>query len=62
MRARSAGALGMEVLAKCLTLGGLTMTYARESSPVSGYEHVVSHMLDMCAPHYGRQSPIMVRR
>ena len=48
-------ALGMEVLAKCLTLGGLTMTYARESSPVSGYEHVVSHMLDMCAPHYGRR-------
>ena len=47
--------LGMEVLAKILTLGGLTMTYARESSPVSGFEHVVSHMLDMAAPHYGRQ-------
>lgn len=46
--------LGMEVLAKILTLGGLTMTYARESSPVSGFEHVVSHMLDMGAPFFGR--------
>ena len=47
--------VGMEVLAKILTLGGLTMTYARESAPVSGFEHVVSHMLDMSAPHFGRQ-------
>ncbi len=47
--------LGMEVLAKILTLGGLTMTYARESSPVSGFEHVTSHMLDMIAPFRGRR-------
>ncbi len=47
--------LGMEVLAKVLTLGGLTMTYARESAPLSGFEHVVSHMLDMGAPHFGRR-------
>jgi glycerol-1-phosphate dehydrogenase [NAD(P)+] len=47
--------LGMEVLAKILTLGGLTMTYSRESSPVSGYEHVISHMLDMGAPFWGRR-------
>jgi len=47
--------LGMEVLAKIQTLGGLTMTYARESSPVSGFEHVVSHMLDMGAPFWGRR-------
>jgi glycerol-1-phosphate dehydrogenase [NAD(P)+] len=45
---------GMAVLAKIVTLVGLSMTYARESSPMSGYEHVTSHMLDMCAPHYGR--------
>jgi glycerol-1-phosphate dehydrogenase [NAD(P)+] len=45
---------GMEVLAKIQTLGGLTMTFARDSSPVSGYEHVVSHMLDMSADHYER--------
>lgn len=47
--------IGMEVLAKILTLGGLTMTYSRESAPVSGFEHVVSHMLDMGAPHFGRR-------
>lgn len=47
--------LGMEVLAKIVTIGGLAMSYARESSPASGFEHVISHMLDMAAPHYGRQ-------
>lgn len=47
--------LGMEVLAKILTLGGLAMTFAQESSPASGYEHVISHMLDMGAPFWGRQ-------
>lgn len=46
--------VGMEVLAKIQTLGGLTMTFARDSSPVSGYEHVVSHMLDMSAEHFER--------
>jgi glycerol-1-phosphate dehydrogenase [NAD(P)+] len=47
--------LGMEVLAKIETLGGLSMTYARESAPLSGFEHVVSHMLDMGAPFWGRR-------
>ena len=44
----------MEVLAKVLALGGLSMTFAKETSPLSGYEHVVSHMLDMGAEHFGR--------
>lgn len=48
--------IGMEVLGKILTLGGLSMTYAQESSPLSGYEHVTSHMLDMSAAHFGRQT------
>lgn len=48
--------VGMEVLGKILTLGGLSMTYARESSPLSGYEHVTSHMLDMSAGHFNRQT------
>ncbi|MGI6152103.1 MAG: iron-containing alcohol dehydrogenase [Christensenellales bacterium] len=46
---------GMEVLGKCLTLCGLTMTYARDSVPVSGFEHVMSHMLDMSAAADGRK-------
>lgn len=45
---------GIEVLSKCLTLCGLSMTFARDSVPVSGYEHVMSHMLDMSAAADGR--------
>ncbi len=52
IRARSP--VGMEVLAKVLALGGLSMTFAGETSPLSGYEHVVSHMLDMGAEQFGR--------
>ena len=43
--------IGIEVLAKCLTLCGLAMTYARDSVPVSGYEHVMSHLIDMSAAY-----------
>ncbi len=49
---------GIEVLGKCLTLCGLTMTYARDSVPVSGYEHVMSHMLDMSAAAAGRKTGV----
>jgi glycerol-1-phosphate dehydrogenase [NAD(P)+] len=45
---------GMETLAKLSVLGGFSMTLARSSAPMSGYEHAVSHMLDMSAQHYGR--------
>jgi len=50
--------VGMEVAGKCLLETGLCMTYARDSAPVSGYEHVISHMLDMTASHDGRQTGI----
>lgn len=43
------GALAMD-LAAC----GLAMTFAGESAPLSGLEHVTSHMLDMAAARYGR--------
>lgn len=43
--------VGIEVLAKCITLCGLAMTYARDSVPMSGYEHVMSHLIDMSAEH-----------
>jgi glycerol-1-phosphate dehydrogenase [NAD(P)+] len=51
-RAASLGAGGLdgaELLAKLAVLGGFAMTLAGQSSPMSGYEHVVSHMLDMRA-------------
>lgn len=44
----------METLGKLCALGGFAMTLAGQSSPMSGYEHVVSHMLDMSAEHDGR--------
>jgi glycerol-1-phosphate dehydrogenase [NAD(P)+] len=49
---------GMEVLGKCLLVTGLTMTFARDSVPVSGYEHVISHMLDMSAASDGRKTGV----
>jgi glycerol-1-phosphate dehydrogenase [NAD(P)+] len=45
---------GAELLAKLAVLGGFAMTLAGQSSPMSGYEHVVSHMLDMAAKPSGR--------
>lgn len=50
--ARSAD--GMITLGKLGILGGFAMTLAGQSSPMSGYEHVVSHMLDMVATHSHR--------
>jgi glycerol-1-phosphate dehydrogenase [NAD(P)+] len=45
---------GMETLAKLSALGGFAMTLTKESAPMSGYEHAVSHMLDMGSEHFGR--------
>jgi glycerol-1-phosphate dehydrogenase [NAD(P)+] len=45
---------GLEVQCRLLVLCGLTATIARETAPLSGYEHVTSHMLDMSADHFGR--------
>lgn len=44
----------LELLAKLNVLGGLSATLAGESAPLSGYEHVTGHMLDMGAEHFGR--------
>jgi glycerol-1-phosphate dehydrogenase [NAD(P)+] len=45
---------GLEVQSRLMVLCGLTATIAGESAPLSGYEHVTSHMLDMSAAHFGR--------
>ncbi len=55
--AREVGAgswFGLELLCKLMVLGGLSATFAGESAPLSGYEHVTGHMLDMRAGHFGR--------
>jgi glycerol-1-phosphate dehydrogenase [NAD(P)+] len=35
------------MLAKLITLGGLTMSLSRATTPMSGFEHVMSHVLDL---------------
>lgn len=45
---------GVETLAKCLFLCGFSGTLAMESAPLSGYEHVNGHMLDMSADYHDR--------
>jgi len=42
---------GMEVLAKLISLGGLAMSLSHATTPMSGYEHVISHVLDMIQEH-----------
>ncbi len=45
-----AGSLdGVELLAKLLTLGGLAMSLSHQTTPMSGVEHGVSHLLDSLA-------------
>lgn len=40
---------GMRVLAKLIALGGLAMSLSHATAPLSGYEHVLSHVLDLIA-------------
>ena len=40
---------GMAVLAKLISLAGLAMSLAHATAPLSGFEHVISHMLDLQA-------------
>jgi glycerol-1-phosphate dehydrogenase [NAD(P)+] len=45
IRKRTPG--GMEILAKIIALGGLCMSLSHATTPLSGYEHVMSHILDL---------------
>jgi glycerol-1-phosphate dehydrogenase [NAD(P)+] len=42
------------LLAKLITLGGLAMSLSHATAPLSGYEHVMSHVLDLLAERAGR--------
>jgi glycerol-1-phosphate dehydrogenase [NAD(P)+] len=42
------------VLAKLIALGGLAMSLSHATAPLSGYEHVISHVLDLVAEHKRR--------
>lgn len=39
----------MGILAKLIALGGLAMSLSHATAPLSGYEHVISHVLDLIA-------------
>jgi glycerol-1-phosphate dehydrogenase [NAD(P)+] len=45
---------GEEVVAQALLLAGIAQSIVNMSAPISGTEHVTSHVLDMIAEHYGR--------
>jgi glycerol-1-phosphate dehydrogenase [NAD(P)+] len=40
---------GMAGLAKMIALGGLAMSLSHATAPLSGFEHVISHVLDLIA-------------
>ena len=44
------------VLAKLIALGGLAMSLSHATAPLSGYEHVISHVLDLIAEQ--KQRPL----
>jgi glycerol-1-phosphate dehydrogenase [NAD(P)+] len=45
---------GMAVLAKLIALGGLAMSLSHATTPMSGFEHVMSHILDLQAEFSGK--------
>ena len=45
---------GEAVLARALLLAGIAQSIVNMSAPISGTEHVASHVLDMIANHYHR--------
>jgi glycerol-1-phosphate dehydrogenase [NAD(P)+] len=52
VRAHEAGALAL--LARLMTLSGMALGVAGSTAPISGTEHIVSHLLDMDAEGAGR--------
>jgi glycerol-1-phosphate dehydrogenase [NAD(P)+] len=42
------------ILAKLIALGGLAMSLSHATAPLSGYEHVISHVLDLVADQQRR--------
>lgn len=42
------------ILAKLIALAGLAMSLSHATAPLSGYEHVISHVLDLVAEKRGR--------
>jgi glycerol-1-phosphate dehydrogenase [NAD(P)+] len=43
----------LDELARVLTLSGFNLRVAEKTAPLSGTEHLVSHLIDMAAEQYG---------
>jgi glycerol-1-phosphate dehydrogenase [NAD(P)+] len=54
--ATSRDVAALRVLVDLMTLSGLALGIAGKTSPISGTEHTVSHLLDMVAARSGRQT------
>ncbi|MBI3682093.1 MAG: iron-containing alcohol dehydrogenase [Acidobacteria bacterium] len=52
---RRLDAAALEKLARVLTLSGIALGIARSTAPLSGTEHLVSHLIDMEAERSGRR-------
>jgi glycerol-1-phosphate dehydrogenase [NAD(P)+] len=48
----------LDRLARLLTLSGYTMGVARKTAPLSGTEHLISHLIDMAAIQAGRPTAL----
>ncbi len=46
---RAGSLAGTKLLAKVISLAGLAMSLSHATAPLSGYEHVISHLLDLIA-------------
>jgi glycerol-1-phosphate dehydrogenase [NAD(P)+] len=55
-RATSSDNTAQRTLAELMTLSGLALGIAGKTSPISGTEHTVSHLLDMAAAREGRRA------
>jgi len=55
---RAGGLDGTATLTKLITLGGLAMSLSHATTPFSGWEHVVSHLLDLLCELDGRPLPL----
>jgi glycerol-1-phosphate dehydrogenase [NAD(P)+] len=55
---RTGSLAGMALLARLITLGGIAMSVSHSTAPLSGYEHLVSHILDLQNEQAGQALPL----
>jgi glycerol-1-phosphate dehydrogenase [NAD(P)+] len=49
---------GVRAVTQALLLAGMAMTLVNQTAPISGWEHVISHFLDLTARHDGRATAL----